>query len=150
LAKAVLLPGFFYFSYKQKNEEKETSEMKQSTGTFVRMSGEKMEVLLEARCVTHCAQTVTGKLPQITRLLCKSLAERNVARFFIHNVRIGETVALVDKKNGYTCRIKMEAHTVRVLEIHENIYRQEESANIVYLVNTGLMRAVSGGKAAAA
>jgi len=124
--------------------------MSKSTGTFVRMLGEKMEVLLEARCVTHCSPEVAGRLPQITHQLCRALARRNVARFFIHDVRIGETVALVDRKNGYSCRIKMEAHAVRVLEIHENITRPEVSANIVYLVNTGLMRVVSGRKAVAA
>ena len=124
--------------------------MKKTTGTFVRMSGEKMEVLLEARCVTHCTPAVAGRLPQIMRRLCKSFAKRNVARFFINDVRIGETVTLVDKTSGYTCRIKMEANAVRVLEIYENAHRPEESANTVYLVNIGLLRAVPGGKAVAA
>ena len=79
-----------------------------------------MEVLLEAKCITGCAPEVAGKFPRIMSRLCKSLALREVARFFIQSVRIGETVALVDKVNGYAYRIKMETCTVKVLEIHES------------------------------
>jgi len=39
--------------------------MKQDAGRIVRMSGEKMEVLLEAGCVTRCTADVAGNLPQI-------------------------------------------------------------------------------------
>ena len=123
--------------------------MKNPTGT-VTMSGEKMEVLLEAGCVTNCAPAVAGKLPAIMGQLCKSLAMRHVARFFIQSVRIGETVALVDKTNGYTYRIKMEAHVVRVLEVYENSHRPIDGVQAVYLVNWGLLHAVSNEKAVAA
>ena len=124
--------------------------MKKSTGSVVRMSGEKMEVLLEAGCVTRCAANVAAKLPQIMHRLCRTLARREIAKYFINDIRIGETVGLVDKMNGYAFRFRMEAHTIRVLEIHENNNRPADSANTVYLVNWGALRSVSGGKAVAA
>ena len=108
--------------------------MKKSTGSVVRMSGEKMEVLLEAGCVTRCTADVAVKLPQIMHRLCRTLAKREIAKYFIHDIRIGETVALVDKVNGYTFRFRMEAHAIRVLEIHENDTRPAVSANTVYLI----------------
>ena len=89
----------------------------------ITMSGEAMEVLLEAGCVTSCAPNLAGKLPRIMAQLCKTLTVRDVARFFIQSVRIGESVALVDKVSGYTYKIRMDTHSVRVLEIHENSRR---------------------------
>jgi hypothetical protein len=106
------------------------------------MCGEKMEVLLEAGCVTNCTSAIAGKLPGIMRQLCKALEMREVAWFFINDVRIGETVALVDKVNGYTYRVRMEAHAIRVLEIYENS-RSPENTRSFILVNWGLLRAVS-------
>ena len=123
--------------------------MKSPTQTIIRMSGEKMEVLLEAGCVTRCAPGIAGRLPGIMRRLCRSLAKREVARFFIHDVRIGETAALVDRVNGCTYRVRMDAHAVRVLEVYENNSRPTDSANVVYLVSWGALRAVPGGKAVA-
>ena len=123
--------------------------MKDTTGTVV-MSGEKMEVLLEAGCVTNCTSDIAGKLPGIMELLCKTLTVRDVARFFINDVRIGETVALVDKGNGYTYRIRMDAHAVRVMEVYENHRRPANGVKAVYFLNWGLLRSVPGQKAVAA
>jgi len=123
--------------------------MKNPTGTIL-MSGEEMEILLEAGCVTSLAPAAAAKLPGIMDRLCKSLSIRLVARYFIHDVRIGETVALVDKTTGYTYRIRMEAHAVRVLEIYENRHHPEDDTPAVYLVDWGLLRSVSGVKAVAA
>ena len=123
--------------------------MSNPTGTIT-MSGETMEVLLEAGCVTNCAPHLAGRLPGIMAKLCKTLAVRDVARFFIRSVRIGETVALVDKVSGYTYRLMMDTHAVRVLEIHENSRRPADDIQAVYFVDWGLLRAVSNVKAVAA
>ena len=123
--------------------------MKDPTGT-VRMCGVKMEILLEAGCVTSFTPAAAAKLPGIMNRLCKSLSIRPVARYFINDVRIGETVALVDKGNGYTYRIRMEVHAVRVLEIYENRHHPEDDTPAVYLVDWGLLRSIAGVKAVAA
>ncbi len=73
-----------------------------------------------------------------------------MSRFFIQSVRIGETVALVDKVSGYTYRLRMDTHAVRVLEIHENSRRPADDIQAVYFVDWGLLRAVSNVKAVAA
>ena len=114
------------------------------------MAGEMMEVVLDADCVANCAPHIAAKLPAVTRRLCKSLSIPGVARFFIHQVRIGDTVALVDRNAGHTFRIRMEAHSVRVLEVYENGWRPEGDTPAVYLVNWGLLRPVVGQKAVAA
>jgi len=124
--------------------------MQRTSKTTISMAGEKMEVLLEAGCVTNCAPIVAGKLPTIMNRLCKSLAMREVARFFIQSVRIGDTIALVDKVSGYTHRIKMETHAVRILEIHESGRLPQDDVKAVFLVNWGLLHAVSNKKAVAA
>ena len=116
----------------------------------ITMSGEAMEVLLEAGCVTSCAPNLAGRLPHIMAQLCKTLTVREVARFFIQSVRIGESVALVDKVSGYTYRIRMDTHSVRVLEIHENSRRPTDGIQAVYFVDWGLLRAVYNEKAVAA
>ena len=123
--------------------------MKNQTGT-INMSGEKMEVLLEARCVTSCAPALVGRLPHIMSQLCKTLAMSEVSRFFIRSVRIGETVVLVDKINEYTYRIKMETRAVRILDIYDSNHRLRDGVQAVYLVNWGLLRAVSKEMAVAA
>ncbi len=123
--------------------------MANPSGTIT-MSGETMEVLLEAGCVTSCAPNLAGRLPRIMAQLCKTLTVRDVARFFIQSVRIGETVALVDKVSGYTYRLRMDTHAVRVLEIHENSRRPADGIQAVYFVDWGLLRAVSNVKAVAA
>ena len=124
--------------------------MQRTAETTISMAGEKMEVLLEAGCVTNCAPEVAGKLPRIMNRLCKSLSMREVARFFIQSVRIGDTVALVDKVSGFTYRIRMETRAVRVLEIHESDRIPHDNIKAVYLVNWGLLHAVSNIKAVAA
>lgn len=123
--------------------------MKKSDGTIV-MSGEEMEVLLEASCVTKCAPLVAAKLPTIMSRLCESLCIREVSRYFINDIRIGETVALVDNKNGYTYRIRMESHAVRILAVYESKRKLHDAVSAVYLMDWGLMRSVSGRKAVAA
>jgi len=124
--------------------------MKEQAGTIVNMAGEKMEVMLEAKCITQCASATASRLPELMHRICRTLTRHNVAHVFMKNIRIGDTVALVDKVNGYACRIKMEAHTVRILEIYETENQPAASVKAVYLVNRGLLRAVPGGKAVAA
>jgi len=124
--------------------------MSESTGTIIRMAGEKMEVLLEAGCVTQCAPAIVGRLPEIMHKICRTLNRYSVAHTFIKEIRIGETAALIDKVGGYACRIRMEAHAVRVLEIYETKNQPAVSVQAVYLVNGGLLRAVAGRKAVAA
>ena len=75
---------------------------------------------------------------------------RFAARFFINDVRIGETAALVDKGNGYTYRIRMDAHAVRVMEVYENYRRPANGVKAVYVLNWGLLRSVPRQKAVAA
>jgi hypothetical protein len=123
--------------------------MENPKGTVL-MSGETMEVLLEAGCVTDCAPELVMKLPGVMNQLCKTLSVKDVARFFIHDVRIGETVALIDKVNGYTYRIRMDAHAVRVLEVHESGRHPANDVQAVYFMNWGLLRAVSNRQAVAA
>ena len=123
--------------------------MKEQTGSIY-MSGEKMEVLLEAGCVTSCPPAVATKLPEIMSALCKSLCIRAVARYFIRDVRLGEIIALVDRKNGYTYRLRMDVHAIRVLEIYDNTHTLERNAHAVYLVDWGLLRSIPCNKAVAA
>jgi hypothetical protein len=123
--------------------------MENPKGTVL-MSGETMEVLLEAGCVTDCAPELVMKLPGVMNQLCKTLSVKDVARFFIHDVRIGETVALVDRVNGYTYRIRMDAHAVRVLEVYESGRHSANDVQAVYFMNWGLLRAVSNRMAVAA
>jgi hypothetical protein len=69
---------------------------------------------------------------------------RRVARFFINDIRIGETIALVDKKAGYAFRLKIEVHSICVLGVYENPPPERDAAHVFYLVNTNLLHAVSG------
>lgn len=123
--------------------------MKQQTGIAF-MLGKKMEILLEAECVTNLTPSIAAKLPDIMNRLCKSLSIRFVTRYFVKNVRVGETIALVDKTTGYTCRIRRGAQSIRVLEIYDNRHRPQDDATALYLVDWGLLRSVSNAKAVAA
>ncbi len=127
--------------------------MKSSNGT-VRMSGEPMEVLVDAGCLAECKPSVATQeckpsvatqLPSIVTRLCKTLSMRGVARYFINDIRIGETIALVDKKAGYAFRLKIGAHSICVMGIYENQPPQKDNAHVLYLVNnTSLLRLAAG------
>jgi hypothetical protein len=146
LAKAVLPPGFLYFIQKQK---KEMHKMKNLTGTVIPITYAKIDVLLEAKCVAECSPAIIGRLPGIISRLSSTFAIRGAAWLFIRAVSVGETVVLVDKANGYSCRVRREVGAVCVLEIYESIPPETE-ASVMYLLNWGLLRAVAGEKAVAA
>lgn len=109
--------------------------MKGSKNTIA-MSGEMMEVFVGAGCLANCGASVAARLPDIIPKLCHTLSMRAVSRMFINNVRIGNTVALVDRKMGYVFRLKMEAHAVCVLEISRNTSPPKDAAQVFYLVNS--------------
>ena len=109
----------------------------------------KIDVLLEAKCVSECPPAIIGRLPGIIGQLSSTFAIRGAAWLFIRSVLVGETVVLVDKTSGYSCRVRREAGAARVLEIYESI-PPETGANVVYLSNWGLLRAVASEKAVAA
>lgn len=83
------------------------------------MAGEKMELLMDAGCIQGCSPELALKLPTITERLQKVLRQKDIARHFIQEVRIGYTVALVDRKCGYTFRLRMEAHAVHIVGIYQ-------------------------------
>lgn len=123
--------------------------MKDQKNTVI-MSGEKIVILVDAACLTGCRAPEAAKLPALVSGLCQTLASRNVARYFIHNVRIGETVTLVDKKVGHTFRLKMEAHTVVILSISKHLPKlQENRMPVLFVVNSRILQAISN-KAVAA
>ena len=66
-----------------------------------------MEVFVGAGCLADYDRYLTPQLPAIISSLCRTLSKRQVARAFMHHVRIGETVALVDRKMGCSFRLKM-------------------------------------------
>jgi len=115
------------------------------------MSGKKMDVLLDAGCVTNCAPAIASKLPDIMNRLCQSLLKPWVSRYFTRSVRTGQTVTLVDKANGHTYRVKkMRASAVLVLEIYENNHRPTDGVQAIYLVDWGMLRVVAGESVVAA
>ncbi len=122
--------------------------MKSPNGT-VRMAGEQMDVLVDAGCLAGCKPGVAMKLPSIVTRLCKTLSMRGVARYFINDIRIGETISLVDKKAGYAFRLKIGAHSVCVMGIYENHSPQKDGTHVFYLVNTNLLRIAAGRPVAA-
>ena len=117
----------------------------------ITMSGEQMDVFVGAGCLVKCSSQVTAKLPEILPKLCKTLSLRSVSRKFMRHVRIGDTVALIDRKMGYSFRLKMKAHTVCILEINKNTVPPKDAAQIFYLVNSRqLLQPVIGRMAVAA
>lgn len=82
--------------------------MKGPKNTII-MSGEPMEVFVGAGCLASCKPKDAAELPAILPKLCENLSSRGVGRYFIRNIRIGETIALVDRNLGYSFRLKMEA-----------------------------------------
>jgi hypothetical protein len=118
--------------------------MKETNGT-VRMAGEPMEVMVDAGCLAECKPGVAMQLPSIVSRLCKTLSMRGVARYFINDIRIGETIALVDKQAGYAFRLRIGAHSIYVMGIYENQPPQKDNAHVLYLVNnTSLLRLAAG------
>jgi hypothetical protein len=137
----------FYFC--QNKKKRSCIKMKEAKGT-IRMAGERMEVLIDAGCVQSCKPAVARALPVITGLLCRTLKRRDVARQFIQNVRIGDTVVLIDRQTGYTYRLQMQVHSVCVLEIYQQSEKPRETAQqAVYILNGAYLWAVSDRKAAA-
>lgn len=90
--------------------------MKEENGII--MSGEKMELLMGSGCIQSCDPELAVKLPSISERLSRTLQHKDVARYFIRDIRIGETVALVDRQCGYTFRLRVEAHAVHVVGIY--------------------------------
>jgi len=113
------------------------------TNGKISMSGEKMDVFVDAGYLKGCKPSIAKELPSIVTRLCKTLSMRSVARYFIRDIRIGETITLVDKTAGYAFRLKVDSHNICVLGIYEN-YPPKGNAPIVYLVNTNLLRPVAG------
>lgn len=123
--------------------------MKEAKGT-VFMAGEQMEVLIDAGCVQKIDTEIAARLPYVIGKLCKTLRRRDVARHFIQNIRIGDTVALVDKRSGFAFRLQMQTHRVEVLGIFEHqSYPKEPMQQAIYLLDSSLIWAAAGRKAVA-
>lgn len=116
----------------------------------ITMSGEQMEVFVGAGCLSHCGSSVASRLPDIIPKLCHALSMRAVSRMFINNVKIGDTVALVDRKMGYVFRLKMEAHAVCVLDISQNTVPPRDAGQVFYLVNSAKLWQPLGNRSAVA
>ena len=74
---------------------------------------------MDTGCIQACNPELALKLPAITARLRQVLRRRKIARHFIRDIRIGDTVALVDRKCGYTLRLRMEAHAVHIVGIYQ-------------------------------
>lgn len=112
----------------------------QGTENTITMLGERMEVFVGAGCLAGYDCHLTPQLPAIISSLCRTLSKRQVARAFMHHVRIGETVALVDRKMGCSFRLKMEAHSVCVLAIHSTTAPPQNAAKVYYFINDLLLQ----------
>lgn len=108
----------------------------------ITMSGEPMEVFIGAGCLSGCKPSEAAELPAILPKLCESLTSRSVARHFIRNIRIGETIALVDRNLGYSFRLKLEAHSVCILSIIKAVSPPLGSTQVFYLTNSRLLQPV--------
>ena len=123
--------------------------MKSAKGT-VFMAGERMEVLIDAGCVQKIDTEIAARLPYIIGKLCSMLQRRDAARLFVRKIKIGDTVALLDKQSGFAFRLTMQAHSVQILGIFEHqSYPKKSAQHAVYLFDNRLMWAMAGGKAAA-
>ena len=121
------------------------------TENTITMSGEKLEVLIGAGCLTGCTEPEAAKLPSLISDLCKKLTQRSVARYFIRKIRIGDTVALVDRTAEYTYRLKVTAHAIVILSISKQIPTAAYSkVPVLILVNTRLLQAINNEAVAAA
>ena len=116
----------------------------------ITMLGEKMEVLVGAGCLSDCSAQLAARLPAVVSSLCKTLTKRHVAKTFMNNVRIGDTVALIDRRNGCTFRLRMEAHSVYILGIHFSTAPLEQAGQVYYLAHARLWQRHNAGTAVAA
>lgn len=105
----------------------------------ITMSGEQMEVFVGAGCLSDCGPSMAARLPVIVPKLCKTLSMRPVARRFMNEIRIGDTVALVDRRMGYVFRLKMESHAVCILEINRTTTPPKDASQVFYLVNSRML-----------
>ena len=122
--------------------------MKEAKGQ-IWMAGERMDIMLSAGYVQECERDIVPQLPFFIRRLCKILNRRNVARHLIQNIRIGDTLALVDNSSGLAFRLEIDIHAIRVLGIYEyHSYPKEPTQQAIYLLNNNLLWTV-GRKAAA-
>ena len=112
----------------------------QRTENTITMLGEQMEVFIGAGCLSGHDFQIISQIPAIITGLCRTLSKRQVARAFMNHVRIGDTVALVDKKMGCSFRLKMEAHAVCVLGIHFTTRPPENATQVYYLINDLLLQ----------
>lgn len=117
--------------------------MKDKENTII-MLGEPMEVLLGAGCLSRCKPSLAAQLPSIIPKLCRTLSMRSVAKKFINYVRIGDTIALVDRQAGYIFRLKMEAHSIRVLEVSRTTGPLKQAARVFYLIDSSLWERIPG------
>ena len=117
--------------------------MKDKENTIT-MAGEQMEILLSASCLSCCKPSLAAQLPSIVPKLCRTLSMRSVAKKFINYVRIGDTIALVDRQAGDIFRLKMEAHSIRVLEIDRTTSPLNQAARVFYLIDSSLWERIPG------
>ena len=103
----------------------------QETVNTITMSGETMEVFIGAGCLSDCRPGAAVRLPGIISDLCQTLSRRSVAKTFINHIRIGDTVALIDRRNNCTFRLQV-------------------NAQVFYLADAKLLRQVPNGRWAVA
>ena len=114
----------------------------QETVNTITMSGETMEVFIGAGCLSDCRPGAAVRLPGIISDLCQTLSRRSVAKTFINHIRIGDTVALIDRRNNCTFRLQVNAHSICVLGIRYNTVPPKNTSQVFYLANTKLLRQV--------
>lgn len=117
--------------------------MKAAENTIT-MLGEQMEVFIGAGCLSGCKPKIASRFPTVISNLCRTLSKRSVARTFMNHVRIGDTVTLVDKRNGYAFQLKMEAHSVCILEIDFTAAPPKDASQVYYLANYRLWQRYNG------
>ena len=122
----------------------------QETVNTITMSGETMEVFIGAGSLSDCRPGAAVRLPGIISDLCQTLSRRSVAKTFINHIRIGDTVALIDRRNNCTFRLQVNAHSICVLGIRYNTVPPKNTSQVFYLANTKLLRQVPNGRWAVA
>lgn len=119
--------------------------MNSNANGTVNMMGEYIKVLVSADCVTNLTPNDAIKFPKITGELCRTLHMRNVAKYLLLKVRIGDTVALVDKNSGYSYRLRLGRSEIHVLGIYDNHLQPEYPADrTLLLLNHRLLELVGG------
>ena len=73
-----------------------------------------------------------------------------MAKTFINHIRIGDTVALIDRRNNCTFRLQVNAHSICVLGIRYNTVPPKNTSKVFYLANTKLLLQVPNGRWAVA